>query len=94
VTIELRVQPHARRTALGYSAEGVLKAAVTAPAEDGKANLAVIDLLASEWRLPKSAFEIMRGAAGRQKVLGISGQPAAVAERIATWLRQQAGEHD
>jgi uncharacterized protein (TIGR00251 family) len=93
--IELRVQPRARRTSLDCRADGVLKASVTAPAEDGKANMAVIELLAREWRLPKSAFEIMRGAMARQKVLGISGQPAAaIAERVATWLRQQVGEHD
>ena len=47
VTVELRVQPGARRTALACSAGGVLKAAVTAPAEEGKANAAVVALLAA-----------------------------------------------
>ena len=87
--IELRVQPRARRTALECSAEGALKAMVTAPAEGGKANAAVIDLLAHEWHLPKSAFEVARGATNRQKVLGISGEPAAIAERIAAWMWQR-----
>ena len=51
VTVELRAQPRARRTALDC-AGGALKAQVTAPAEDGKANAAVIELLAIAVRLP------------------------------------------
>ena len=60
VTIELRVQPRARRSAL-ESAGDALKASVTAPPEDGKANDAVIALLSEEWRLPKSAFAVIKG---------------------------------
>jgi len=88
VTVELRVQPKARRTALGHSTGGALKAAVTAPAEDGKANTAVVALLAAEWHLPKSAFDVIRGAAARDKVFSISGEPAALADRIAEWVRE------
>ena len=88
VTVELRAQPRARRTALECSAEGTLRAAVTAPAEDGKANAAVIALLAAEWRLPRSAFDVMRGPAARDKVLSISGEPAALADRIVEWVRE------
>ena len=88
VTIELRAQPRARRTALERTAQGALKAAVTAPAEDGKANAAVIALLAETWRLPKSAFDVMRGAAARDKTLSITGEPAALASRIAEWVRE------
>ena len=72
---------------------GVLKAAVTAPAEEGKANAAVIELLAREWRLAKSAIEVVRGATARQKVLAIAGEPETVANNIATWLKQRVGEH-
>ena len=91
VTVELRVQPKARRSAL-EAAAGTLKAAVTAPPQDGKANQAVIDLLAGEWRLPKSGFRIARGAGTRDKVLGISGQPDAIAKRIAAWLAERVGK--
>ena len=89
VTIELRAQPRARRSALECTRQGVLKAAVTAPAEDGKANKAIVELLATEWRLPKSAFEIMRGAAARDKTVSISGEPALLAGRIGQWMREQ-----
>jgi uncharacterized protein len=90
VTVELRAQPRARRSALECNA-GALKAQVTAPAEDGKANAAVIDLLAATWRLPKSAFAVTRGATSRDKVLSIAGEPALLAARITDWERGSAG---
>lgn len=89
VTVALRAQPRARRATL--ACDDVLKAAVTAPAEDGKANAAVIDLLATTWRLPKSAFAVTRGTTGRDKVLSISGEPDRLAGRITEWLRDCVG---
>ncbi len=86
VTIELRVQPRARRTALETAGEG-LKASVTAPPEDGKANDAVIALLSEEWRLPKSAFAVIKGAAARNKTVSVKGEPAALAMRIVAWVQ-------
>ena len=89
VTVELRAQPRARRTALTCDG-GTLKAQVTAPAEDGRANAAVIDLLAATWRLPKSAFAVTRGATSRDKVLSIAGEPASLAAKIMAWTRESA----
>ena len=86
VTIELRVQPRARRTALEAAGEG-LKASVTAPPEDGKANDAVIALLSEEWRLPKSAFAVIKGAAARSKTVSVNGEPATLATRIVAWVQ-------
>jgi uncharacterized protein (TIGR00251 family) len=85
VTVDLRVQPRARRTALEI-AGGTLKAAVTAPPEDGKANDAVIALLAETWRLPKSSFDIVKGASSRTKTVSVAGDPAVLADRIARWM--------
>jgi len=90
VTVALRAQPRARRTALDCSGD-ILKAAVAAPAEDGKANAAVIDLLSETWRLPKSAFAVTRGAASRDKVLSISGEPNLLAGRIVEWAMDRVG---
>ena len=88
VTIQVRVQPKARRTALEPTQEGALKAAVTEAPEDGKANEAVAALLAEAWRLPKSTIEVVRGAAARDKTLSIAGEPAALAGRITEWVRK------
>jgi uncharacterized protein len=85
VTVELRVQPRARRTLL-ENAKGALKAAVTAPPEDGKANDAVIALLAQSWRLPTSSFEFVKGRSTRTKTVSVAGEPALLAGRIAQWM--------
>ena len=86
VTVVLRVQPRARRTAL-ESVQDTLKAAVTAPPEDGKANDAVIALLAETWRLPKSSFDIVKGGSARSKKVSVAGEPAGLVERIARWMQ-------
>jgi len=85
VTVELRVQPRARRSALDGS-RVALKAAVAAPPIDGKANAALIALLADSWQLPKSAFAIAKGTTSRTKKVSIAGEPALIADRIAQWM--------
>jgi uncharacterized protein (TIGR00251 family) len=87
VTVALRVQPRARRSTLGISGT-TLKAAVTAPPEDGRANAAVIALLAESWRLPRSAFAVVKGAAARDKTISVAGDPIVVAGRIEEWVRR------
>ena len=88
VTIELRVQPRARRTMLELSGN-MLKAQVPAPPEDGRANEAVVALLAAEWRLPKSSLTVIKGASARQKTLSVSGEPETLAGRISEWMKSR-----
>lgn len=85
------MQPRARRTALELTAEGGLKIAVTSPPEDGKANDAVVALLAEAWRLPRTAFGVVRGTAARNKTIGITGEPSVLAHRITEWVRGHQG---
>lgn len=85
VTVELRVQPRARRSALDGS-RVALKAAVAAPPIDGKANAALIALLAESWGLSKSAFAIAKGRTSRTKKISIAGEPALIADRIVQWM--------
>ncbi|HET8726371.1 MAG TPA: DUF167 family protein [Alphaproteobacteria bacterium] len=95
VRIAVRLTPGARRTAiLGPAPEAdggtVLKASVTAVPEQGKANAALIGLLAKEWRLPKSAFTVIAGATDRRKVLHVRGDPGTLIERIEAVTRRLA----
>jgi uncharacterized protein YggU (UPF0235/DUF167 family) len=64
-----------------------LKVAVTVPPEEGKANAAVVALLAESWRLPKSAFAIVKGGTARNKTVSVAGEPAMVAARIEEWMK-------
>ena len=93
IRLRLKVAPKARRTAIGEvmaDADGalVLKIAVTAAPEDGKANAAVIALLAKEWGVAKTAISVVSGATDRRKLVEIRGQPEELAARIAGWLNQ------
>ncbi len=90
--LAVRLQPGARRAGLGGLAAlaggGVaLRARVTAVPEGGKANAALIALLAKTWRLPKGAFEIVSGRSDRNKTLLIAGEPESLEARLAAWLR-------
>jgi uncharacterized protein (TIGR00251 family) len=84
VTVTIRVRPRARRSALAPGT-GSLAVSVTAPPIDGRANDAVIALLAEKWHLPKSAFGIVKGTTSRTKTMAIAGEPAVIAERISAW---------
>ena len=80
VRVALKVTPKAavdRIVGCEDDAEGgrVLQVAVTAAPEDGKANDAVIALLAKAWKLPKRDLSIAIGAASRRKVLHVAGDP-------------------
>lgn len=74
VLMTVRVSPGASRNTIGAVAADAagtpfLKVSVTAAAEGGKANAAVIKLLSKAWRLPKGAFSIVAGHKDRRKVL-------------------------
>lgn len=97
--LTLRVQPGARRNALGGLAPlagggAALRAQVTAAPEGGKANAALIALLAKTWRLPKGAFEVLSGRGERTKTLLIAGDPAALEARLARWYRDKRADDD
>jgi uncharacterized protein (TIGR00251 family) len=89
--IALRLQPGASRAAVEGAVEladgsVVLKVRVGEPPEGGKANAALIKLLAKTWKLPKSAIQIVTGRSQRQKTLLIAGDPAELEGRLERWL--------
>jgi hypothetical protein len=68
--LEVRVSPGASADAITLPAsEGALAVRTTAPPEDGKANDAVLRLLAKALGRPVSALELVRGAASRSKLI-------------------------
>jgi uncharacterized protein (TIGR00251 family) len=87
VRVRVRVTPKASRTAIAgvvAMADGghALKVTVTVVPEDGKANDAVIRLLAKAWKLPKSAITLLVGATDRNKLLHVAGDPAGLLRRM------------
>ncbi len=69
----------------------ILKAAVTAVPEDGKANAALIALLAKTWRLPKSALAVATGSASRNKSVVVAGNPNELMKLLTDWARKFDG---
>ena len=75
--IEVKVQPKASRNRIEKVEEGRLKVKVTVPPEGGKANRAVVELLAKALKVPKRSVEIVRGETSRIKTVRIEGVDVA-----------------
>lgn len=65
----------------------VLRVAVTTPPEAGKANEAMLKLLAKTWKLPKTSLSVASGATSRRKVILVSGDPDTLISRLTEWER-------
>ena len=73
VVILVRAQPGSRRDEIRGEQQGALKVAVTQSPEKGKANHALIDLLAESLGLRKSQFELLSGHTSRLKKFLVRG---------------------
>lgn len=83
VVVRVRVQPKASRDAIVGEHNGALKVSVTAPPDKGKANKAVVELLARALGTAKSNVALVSGAASRDKAFAVRGVTAARIEALA-----------
>ncbi|WP_425299146.1 DUF167 domain-containing protein [Nocardia farcinica] len=66
--VRATIKPNSRKGPLvETAADGTLTLYVRAPAVEGKANKAAIDLLAAHYGVPKSAVRLTAGATSRHK---------------------------
>ena len=65
------VKPQAKKAAVKKISDAEYAVSVHAPAREGKANQAVIELLADYFKVPKSALRIVRGETAKRKVMEI-----------------------
>lgn len=63
--------------------ETFLKARVTAVAEKGRANKALIELVAKTLGVPKTSISLVSGDTSRRKILRIDGDTEDLVSRIA-----------
>jgi uncharacterized protein YggU (UPF0235/DUF167 family) len=87
VVVPVRLMPRGGRDAVEGWASGAdgkrhLKARVSAPPEAGKANAALIALVARTLGVAKSAVTVASGAGARLKRLAVAGDEAALRERL------------
>ena len=66
-----------------------LRVAVRAAPEGGRANEAIIALLAREWGMPRRNLRLVSGAGDRRKSFHLTGEPKALLVHLQSWLRQQ-----
>src|ERR1700745_908392 len=83
--LRLRVSPGAGRTALvGRHGDG-WKVRVTEAPGRGRANEAVLRLLAETLALPRTALTLVSGHGGREKIVELTGMgPALIERRLAS----------
>ena len=92
--IEVRVQPRAKRNSVEVFEGAKLRVRVTAAPEGGKANDAVIALLARTLGVAKNSIRILKGHKGREKVLAVKGLSVqeVIDELQTTGPSAQSGE--
>ena len=71
VSFPVRVTPRARQNSVDGVHEGVLRVHLTAPPDQGRANSALIALLAELVGVRRSQIEILANLANRNKVVRI-----------------------
>lgn len=84
VQLRVRVTPRSSRDEIVGWQEGVLRVRVQAVPVGGRANEAVVRLLADALGLARSAAEVVRGQRGRDKTVRVVGlDEAEVKKRLA-----------
>ena len=82
--LQLRVSPGAKRSAIVGRHGAAWKVRVSAPPEDGKANAAVVKLLADTLSLRERDVQIVSGHASRDKTVALAGvRPDEIERRLA-----------
>jgi uncharacterized protein (TIGR00251 family) len=97
VIVTIKLTPKARGAGINGVADDlgpegprrVLKLRVTAPPESGKANAAMIALLAKAWRLPKSSFTVVAGDTSRLKRVLVAGNAQSLLRIIEGHLQRE-----
>ena len=80
--LKLRVSPRSRRPGIAGRHGDAWKVRVAEPPEDGRANEAVLDLLARTLDLPRSRFALVSGHSSREKIVVLDGVEQAQTERL------------
>ena len=79
--LRLRVSPGSGRAGIVGRHGDAWKVRVTAPPEHGRANEAVLRLLATTLAVPREAVSLVSGHSGRDKIVELAGVGPALAER-------------
>lgn len=93
----MRLSPKASRAGVAgvaVDAEGraYVRLRVSAPAQDGRANAALLKLLAKEWGVARSRLRIVGGEHDRRKTIHLAGDPSDLSKKLQRWTEDMS--HD
>jgi uncharacterized protein len=71
--LQVRLQPRARKNAVGEERDGVLRVTVAAAPVDGRANAALCKLIAKRAGVARGRVSVIRGERARDKVVRVEG---------------------
>ena len=95
VIVRVLGAPKASRNQIdGIVASGhgaAVKVRVTAAPDKGKANTAILAVLAKAWRLPAGQLSLASGDTDRHKTVLVAGNPPAVLRHLNQWARDRDG---
>jgi uncharacterized protein (TIGR00251 family) len=80
--LKLRVSPGARRAGIVGRYGDAWKVRVAEPPEDGRANEAVLRLLAETLDVPRANVSLVSGHAARDKIVKLDGLEQSQTERL------------
>ena len=80
--LKLRVSPGARRPGIAGRFGDAWKVRVAEPPEDGRANEAVLRLLAETLDVPRANVSLVSGHASRDKIVSLDGLEQAQTELL------------
>ena len=94
VELYVRLSPKASKDDVSglkdFDGKTYVQARVRAVPEDGKANKAVVELIAARLGVPKTSIALASGHSSRLKTLSISGDASALEQKVIAWLRSIA----
>ena len=95
ISIHVRLTPKSNAARIAgvehYGEKPVLKAHVTAPPEDGKANAALAVLIAGWLGVPKSRVTVASGQKSRLKTVEVAGNPLELMAKVELLLLEKPG---
>lgn len=93
VRIAVRVTPKSSPAGvagirLDAAGRAYLQVRVNAAPEGGKANAALLKLLAREWGVARSRLALVAGAHERRKTVHLAGDPRSVLNELCDWIEE------
>lgn len=68
IIVNLRISPNAKKNEIIKDGD-IIKVKITALPIDGKANKALVELFAKNFKIPKTSIEILKGETSKEKTI-------------------------